>query len=151
MLADDERTSRSRDGLWAEVEREILRLTLDAADPDEVRERLEEVTRRHLGRAWPAEGELDTVDLGLAPGERARLARAHALVDTARRLRLDPQLRDLRHDLSSALTAVLATLDLLIASLEDGSAGSAADVAESASFAREAATRMMDAFNKWPR
>lgn len=63
----------------------------------------------------------------------------------------DPELRELRHDVGSALTAVVASLDVAASALEDDTPEARREMVAAIGHARRAASRAVAGFQRLPR
>lgn len=141
MMADVDPTQGPVSDLWREVEGALAAMALDEAEPGQVNATIAEATARCVAA-------LDAAGLDLSLDARARLARARRAVRDAASHRSDPGSRELRHDVGSALTAVVASLDVAAASLEEDTAEGRRETATAVAYAREAASRAVEGFRR---
>lgn len=141
IMGDVDPTQGPLGAMWREVEGAVVAMTLDDADPRDVQASLEAAIAR-------CAAALDAAGLALSVEGRERLARAQRVVREAAARRGDPGARELRHDVGSALTAVVASLDVAAASIEEDTAEARRETATAVAYAREAASRAVEGFRR---
>lgn len=140
-MVDVDPTRGPVEEMWREVEAAIVAMALDDAAPEQVESKVAASVAR-CAAALDAEGRVMPLEA------RARLARASRLVRETAARRDDRGSRELRHDVGSALTAVVASLDVAAASIEEDSDEARRESVTAIAYAREAASRAVEGFRR---